>query len=106
MSRNETSDCLCGPARIYCTDFCNCGKSSLWPLLSPGLRAKMTAGFQPCPWLISEDIPRERLEPLGGGIPDLVGRRILDLVGCGGNRTPGEQPPEGSRGAIPHAREA
>jgi hypothetical protein len=30
---------------------------------------------------------------------------ILDLVGRGGNRTPGEQSAEGSRGTIPHTKE-
>lgn len=39
---------------------------SCWPLLSSGDRAKMTVGCQPCPWLVAEDIPCERLQPLAG----------------------------------------
>jgi hypothetical protein len=73
MSSSGIADSLCDHDRTYCTAFCNCGKLSLWPLLSPGLRAKMTEGFQPCPWLIPEDIPRGRLHPLAG----------TDSFGCG-----------------------
>ncbi len=38
----------------------------------------MAAGSQPCPWLIPEDIPRERRQPLAGSIINPV-----DLEGIG-----------------------
>jgi hypothetical protein len=38
----------------------------------------MAAGSQPCPWLIPEDIPRERRQPLAGSIIISV-----DLEGIG-----------------------
>ena len=41
--------------------------------------------------------------PVNGG--NRLRGGILDLVGRGGNRTPGEKPPDGSRGTIPHAQE-
>ena len=28
----------------------------------------MTAGLKPCPWLITEDMPRKRFQPLAGRI--------------------------------------
>src|SRR5437870_2965139 len=41
---------------------------SFWSLLSSGTGANMTAGFKPCPWLIPEDMPRRRFQPLAGRI--------------------------------------
>ena len=38
----------------------------------------MTAGDKPCPWLIPEGVPRERLQPLAGRIYTTV-----ELVGFG-----------------------
>ena len=48
----------------------------------------MTAGFKPCPWLIPEDMPRKRFQPLAG--------RIY-LMELGGVEPPVAQPPDGKR---------
>ena len=58
----------------------------------------MIGSFQLCLWLIPDDIPRERLQPLAG-------RNFRIGWTWGGDRTPSERPPVGSRGTIPHAQE-
>ena len=46
----------------------------------------MTAGFKPCPWLIPEDMPRERLQPHAGRI------YLMELGGVEPPAAPGPAP--------------
>ena len=58
------------------------------PCFLRAMGANMTAGFKPCPWLIPEDMPRRRLQPLAGRI---------NLMELGGVEPPVAQPPDGKR---------
>ncbi len=70
-------DSPCGLFRTYWRKD-NIERTLFWRLLSSGHRAKMTADSEPCPWLVPEDIPHQRLQRLAGGISWGQGRGESD----------------------------